>query len=316
MKDKLINVCDRTVDNYRLAKEELRFDGDYINHFAALTYGCRNEEIPIKKVKEIRSVIKKETSRISVFRGDILYILSFLLAFEGNMDNIIKKLFVTYGELREFGFRDSQYLVLASYSLVKYVKDEERFKYMVRMREIYDIIRTNYNNVTNHEDYLECALLAINNISNEEILSFMKKQYLRYDRKGILSNNSVQALSMTLLLNDNKVADENIYNLLVDFENTDLRVCHQFLPLLGVSGVSADTDEYIRKLNEVIRYLCDEEGEYEFYMDKSFRVFIAIMIIECCKNNKKERYLKELLSKGVYSLLVSKNQGVISEGLA
>ena len=59
MKDKLINVCDRTVDNYRLAKEELRFDGDYINHFAALTYGCRNEEIPIKKVKESFNIFKR-----------------------------------------------------------------------------------------------------------------------------------------------------------------------------------------------------------------------------------------------------------------
>ncbi|MBE6051767.1 MAG: DUF4003 family protein [Clostridium sp.] len=316
MKDKLINVCDRTIDNYRLAKEELRFDGDYINHFAALTYGSINENIPIKKVKEIRSAIKKETSRISVFRGDILYILSFLLAFENNVEEVIKKLYITYNDLREFGFRDSQYLVLASYSLVKHVKDENRLKYMIRMREVYDVIRKNYNNVTNHEDYLECALLAMSGVSDEEILEFIKKQYLRYDKKGILTNNSIQALSMTLLLNKNDLADENVYNLLEGFEKTELRVCHQFLPLLGACEIEENTEVYIRKLNEVIKYLCDEEGEYEFYMDKSFRVFIGIMLIECCKQNKKERFLKELLSKGVYSLLVSKNQGVFSEGLA
>ena len=36
MKKKIIDICDKTVYNYRIAKEELRYDGDYINHFAAI----------------------------------------------------------------------------------------------------------------------------------------------------------------------------------------------------------------------------------------------------------------------------------------
>ena len=51
-------------------------------------------------------------------------------------------------------------------------------------------------------------------------------------------------------------------------------------------------------------------------MDRSFRAFIAIMLIEFSKEVEEERYLEELLSMGVYSFLVSKNQGVISEVLA
>ena len=59
-----------------------------------------------------------------------------------------------------------------------------------------------------------------------------------------------------------------------------------------------------------------EEAEYEFYMDKGFRFFIAMALLESSKNNRNERYIYELFSKGVYSLIVSKNQGIFDEVLA
>jgi len=95
-----------------------------------------------------------------------------------------------------------------------------------------------------------------------------------------------------------------------------MRIGRQFLPLLGSSYNSKNTDEFITKIKEIIEYLCNEEAEYEFYMDKGFRFFIAMAIFEVSKNNKEERYIYELFSKGVYSSIVSKNQGIFDEVLA
>ena len=36
MEKKIKRICDKTVYNYKISKEELRYDGDYINHFAAI----------------------------------------------------------------------------------------------------------------------------------------------------------------------------------------------------------------------------------------------------------------------------------------
>ena len=47
-----------TVDNYRLVKEELRNDGDIINHFASLIFSHYEREIPIYRVKEIKKKYK------------------------------------------------------------------------------------------------------------------------------------------------------------------------------------------------------------------------------------------------------------------
>jgi hypothetical protein len=132
----------------------------------------------------------------------------------------------------------------------------------------------------------------------------------------MLSNNSIQGLAMTLMLNKNKLAADRMKELLVEFEKEDIKVNHHLLPLLGAISGPEEPKKYINKINEVIQYLCDEDGQYEFYMDKGFRMFIGIVIMEYSRNCKDERYINELLSVGIYSMLVSKNQCILEEVLA
>lgn len=316
MKENIKNICDKTVYNYRIAKEELRYDGDYINHLAAIIYGINEEDIPVKKIKEIRSEFKHETSRISCFRGDILYIISILIALEENPEYIMENLLETYEKLMELEFRESQYLVIASYVMTKYVNKEYRYQKLIKMRGIYETIRKNYSNVTNHEDYLECALLAINGVDSDFIINYMGDTFENYNGMKNLSKNSIQALSMTLMLNGNEGTFDGIKNLFNKLEEENIKIVRQFLPLLGIVYRDNNPNEYIGKIKEIVNYLCEEEYEYEFYMDKGFRFFIALMLLESNKKSKEKRYMYELFSKGVYSLIVSKNQGIFDEVLA
>ena len=57
----LVDRIDRTVDNYRLAKEYLKNDGDILNHFASLVFSHYEKEIPIDRIKEIRKEIKADS---------------------------------------------------------------------------------------------------------------------------------------------------------------------------------------------------------------------------------------------------------------
>lgn len=77
MNKNIKEICDTTVKNYRYAVQNLRYDGDYINHFSALLNGYYNKNIPQDEVKEVRLYIKNNTSKMSVFRGDMLYIYMF-----------------------------------------------------------------------------------------------------------------------------------------------------------------------------------------------------------------------------------------------
>lgn len=310
------SICDLTVRNYKKVKEELRYDGDYINHLASLIYAGHKKEVPCKEVKLIRILIKEKTSRMSCFRGDILYIVSFLIALEKDVEKFISKLLNSYNDLLEIGFKESKYLVLACYSLVKHSKDNELMLNMFKMKDIYEVIRNKYRNLTNDEDYLECALLSINGVNKEKIIGYMDNLFKDYSELENLSKNSIQSLTMAILLNKNKSASDDAEKLLIEFEEGDMKISHKFLSLLGMVVGYDEPKEYIKKVNEVIEYLCKEEGEYEFYMDKSFRIFIGIVLVEASRNIDEERYINEFLSEGVYSLILSKNQWVFEEVLA
>ena len=316
MKEIIKNICDITVKNYKVLRDEFRFDGEYINHFAAIVYSNVNMDIPNENVKKIRRYIKDKTSRISCFRGDILYILSFLIAKQKNIESFTDEVINTYDEMIDAGFNESQYLVLSSYAFVKYGKLQDTASNISLMKEIYKEMKLKYDNVTNEEDYLECALLSLRRDNKDLISKYMDKTINSIMSLDMFSKNGAQGLTISLLLNKNNHARERIQQLLLEFEKREIKISHQFLPFIGSATGISKPEKYCDEVNEVIEYLCSVEYEYEFFMDKSFRVFIALSIIELSKDKKQERNLEELLALGVYSFIVSKNQGLLEEVLA
>ena len=316
MKLILKRVCSLVIDNYRKVKEELRFDGDYINHFAAVIYSKQNSAIDVNKIKKIRSTIKNKTSRVSCFRGDILYIVSILIGKEDNADTFIDELISTYNMFLEVGFKESEYLVISAYSVVKHCKKEERLGVILRMKNIFKDIKNKYYNLTNEEDYVECALLAINNIDKEKSSKYMENKFNSITELNMFSHNGVQGLVIALLLNNSISEVYSVRDLLIKLQQKNVHVSNQCLPLLGIVAGGVGQDQFASTIKEVAKYLGDQEPEYEFYMDRSFRTFLIMAINELAKESDNERYLDEFISLGVYSFILSKNQGMLSEILA
>ena len=316
MKKELENLCKLTVRNYRQAREEFRYDGDYINHYAAIVYANEGIDLPVDKIKKIRTYIKNNTPRMSAFRGDILYLVSFLIGLEDNSRIFCEVLLETYDELLEKGFKESQYLVLASYAYVKHGESTENEECMNRMKEIYSYMKLKYGEIINEDDYLECALLSINGVDVKVVKNCMDNIFNSLMNIENFSKNSIQGLTLSVILNKNESSLIRIEQLLLEMKEKNISISHQFLPILAVSAGNFIPQEYSGQVKAIIEKLCDEEYEYEYYMDSSFRAFIAIAMLEYYNNKGKEKYLNELLTIGVYSFINSKNQGLMEEVLA
>ena len=317
MNNELKEICDLTIKNYRYAVQNLRYDGDYINHFSALLNGYHKKEIPDKDVKEIRTYIKNKTSKMSAFRGDMLYILSFLIAFNHEKrKEVINDTINMFDLLVEEGFQECEYLILAAYSIVKYICEDERKSVIKKMRHIFSIIKEKYGNLTKQDDYLLCALLAINGYEFESMTEYMDIIFNYISDLKLFSNNGVQGLTNSILLNSDQNVTDKVSKLLIELENNDLKIGYQFLQLLGVLVGNQEIEISIGRIKQVIEYLCSEESEYDFYIDKDFRNTIALVIVFVNDKTKSNKYVSELLAFGTYSFLVSKNQGIINEVLA
>ncbi|MGL5352253.1 MAG: DUF4003 family protein, partial [Clostridium sp.] len=108
-----------TVENYKESRENLRNDGDLLNHYSSLVYAHYEKEIPFNRIREIRKYIKATSSRISPFRGDMLYVLSILIALD-NVDEkvIMEEIYETMNLLIDKGFNECDHLALTAYVIV------------------------------------------------------------------------------------------------------------------------------------------------------------------------------------------------------
>lgn len=304
-----------TIKNYREAKEDLRNDGDLLNHYASLVYAHYEKEIPVERVKEIRKYIKSTSSRISPFRGDMLYLLSLLIAVD-NLDEkeTINDIYETMDLLVEEGFNECDHLVLTAFVIAKYGKNKKRIEVIKKTKEVFYLLKEKYYNITKEDDYLVCALWALNDIEVETIDEFIDTVFNQIGKLKIKSKNGVQGLANAIILNGSSGHMYRTMEFILQLEKREIKLAHQFLPLLGVLS-NVTPRKYADMVEGVIELLCEEEYEYEYYMDKGFRTVIAIVIVSFCTISEKRRYIDELLGHGVYCLIKSKNQGVFSEVL-
>ncbi len=315
--EKLLN--DRvylTIDNYRSSKVELRNDGDLINHFASLIYAHYKREIPFEKVKEIRKYIKSTSSRMSSFRGEILYILSLLLALDDDFDyKFIEEIYATMDLLKDEGFKDCGYLALTAFVIARYGKNKDKRKVTYKMKEVYVLLKEKYYNITGEDDYLVCALWALNDIEVDTIREFIDTIYDHMSEINIKSKNSIQGLTNAIMLNGSSGHMYRTIEFIIQLEKRGIKFEDQFLPLIGLL-TNRDVRKTVSLIEEVTDKLIEEESEYEYYMDKGFRTVISLCIIFFANNFEERKYIDELLALGVYCFIKSKNKGMFAEALA
>ncbi|GAB6167664.1 hypothetical protein JCM1393_01240 [Clostridium carnis] len=311
----LMDRIQLTIENYRQAKEELRNDGDVLNHFASLIYAHYEKEIPVEKVKEIRKYIKMTSSRVSPFRGDMLYMLSLLIALDnGSEKELIDSIYKVMDILIEEGFNECDHLALTSFVIAKYGKNKDKYNIASKMKDVYILLKEKYYNITQEDDYLVCALWALNEIEVETIDEFIETIYNHMTDLNIKSKNGIQGLTNAIMLNGSSGHMYRTVEFIIQLEKRDIKLAQQFLPVIGVlSNINPRMNADL--VEGVIEELCEEEGEYEYYMDKGFRTIIAISIVAFCTISEKRRYIDELLAQGVYCFIKSKNKGMFSEVL-
>ena len=312
----LVDRIQMTVENYRLAKEELRNDGDIINHFASLVFSHYEKEIPVERVKDIRKKIKSDTTIMSPFRGDTLNILSLLIATVDNEkeEELIEDMYEIIENLEEQGFSSGSYLALTAFTISKYCRGKEKNDIISKIKELYIILKEKYSNITNDDDYLLCTLWVINNIQADTVDDFIENIFDHIADSHIRSKNGVQGLANAIILNGSSGEMYRTMEFMSYLEKRNIKIANQFLPLIGVIA-NYNPRRNVDIVEGVIEYLCDEEGEYEYYIDKGFRTIIAIVIIAFCTMTDKKRYIDELLAQGILSFINSKNKGIFEEVL-
>ena len=228
---------------------------------------------------------------------------------------IIENMFSAMEKLEENGFRPCSHLVLTAYVIGRYGNSRKQDDIVYKLKESYILLKEKYNNITNEDDYLLCALWSINNIEVEVVNDFIENVYDHVADYNIRTKNGVQGLSNAMILNGSSGHMYRNMEFLLQLQKRDIKIANQFLPLVGVLS-NTNPRRTVDLVEGVIEDLCDKEAEYEFYLDKGFRTIIAVVIVSFCTISDKRRYIDELLAHGVISFINSKNKGIFEEALS
>lgn len=312
----LVDRIEKTIENYRGAKEQLRNDGDVINHFASLVFAHYEKDITVERIKEIRRYIKATTPRMSSFRGDVLNIISILIATtpEDGERELIEEMYLSMSMLEEEGFTSGVHLALTAYAIARHSRGREKEEIIVKIKESYSLLKEKYYTITKEDDYLICALWALNDIEIDLVDDFVENVFEHVADSNIRSKNGIQGLANAILLNGSSGHMYRSMEFILNLQKREIKIANQFLPLVGMLS-NYNPRKNADVVEGVIETLCDEEGEYEFYMDKGFRTIIAIVIVSYCTISEKRRYIDELLAHGIISFINSKNKGIFAEAL-
>lgn len=305
---------DLMINNYIKSKNKLKYDGDLLNHFAALILTNSAKELNYEKIRTIRKFIKDSTSWFSTFRGNNLYVISILLSLEEDWQQRFSRIQKWEEHLKDNGFVESPYLSIGIWILTENFKDEDMYTVSEKMKEIFLLMKEEYYNVTSADDYIICAILVTQGLSSYTYMDITNKAYDKITDYDFTTNNGAQTLATILCTNPNQW-DNNLKKAIDICKLVKSNVGSIQPQYVGVIGVAAtvieDADGFIREVYSVEKYL-NGLPDYQFFMDRGFRLMISMFMVILSKKQLKINYLNSIMALIINYSLVSQQQAIIS----
>lgn len=295
-------------ENYIEYRIKLPYDGEYINHYGALIGAVNGTSIDSKKVKDIRIKISKKTPWHSELRGDALYIISYMLAMNSNVN--VEEYIKVYNNLIAAGIKESYTVPFISYIVLNEIEENKLDEFVEKMIEIYKTMIKLSSDTTFVDDYLYCALLALKDVKYDEYCKIYEGIYKRLQPLNYISNNDLQSLANLIIFFNEELIEEKILKVTEKLEGAGIKVRNENIIQIGIACKFLGEKEIVDSILEVSKDL-NEFAEYDLFMDKNFRLLMNTTILNMYFNREKEDLILILFSISVMEYLQSRKQSVM-----
>lgn len=262
MNEKTLNNCRELIDNRDRVKSVFPWDSGLIHLCCAGIYSAKGLSVDESVLQDCKQLIKEKVSVFSNFRSTARSPIAAMIATSGNPETTLEKGLQVY-ELLKKEFWTSTYLPLAA-MIIAQIAEPYRYEEIAnRTRMIYNRMKSEHPFLTSSEDSAFCALAALSEKSDEELIADMEDCY-RLLKENFFSSNAVQSLSHVLALCDGTAEDK--CNRTMDLFDRLKAAGHKYgtdyeLPTLGVLAMSgADLQSVAADMMEIDDWLSEQKG--------------------------------------------------------
>lgn len=254
--------CEQLVDNRNKVKSVFPWDGGLIHLCCAGIYSEKGKNVDETELKRCKALLKEKVGVFSNFRSTARSPIAAMLAVSGNPEGTLDRGLEVY-ELLKKEFWSSCYLPLAAMIIARMAESYQYKKIALRTRQIYNRMKAEHPFLTTAEDSALCALIALSEKSDDELIGDMESCY-QLLKGNFFSANSIQSLSHVLALYDGPAQEkcERAMTLFYKLKEAGHKYGTGYeLPTLGVLAMTgADLDEIVQEMAEIDDWLSGQKG--------------------------------------------------------
>lgn len=262
MNDQMLKNCNLLLESRDRIKTVFGWDSGLIHLACAGIYVSKEKEVNVSILQDCKELLKQKVGLFSNFRSTARSSIASMIAVSDNPEQTLDNGLLVY-ELLKKEFWSSTYLPLAAMVIAQMAEPHQYEAIADRTRRIYDLIRSEHPFLTSGEDSANCALLALSEKSDNELIYDIESCY-QLLKPIFFSSNAVQSLSHVLALGQGKAEDKcrRTMQLFNGLKEAGYKYGTFYeLPTLGVLALSDGVnDKMIQEIVEVNNWLSCQKG--------------------------------------------------------
>ena len=301
--------------NMQNIKKEFPWQNVNVTRLAALLYALESKEAPAEAIRNSYNMLKENTSRFSMFRNMAAIAISSMLSLHGDQETQLQRTLSVYEQLKQDGFKASEYLVIAAYEIAANTAPNQHIHTIERMKAFYEGMKQHHRFLTNRDDYIFAAMLGLSDI--DPVVGVERMEQLHLSLKPEFRNsNSLQSLTQVLVLGgENRDTLDRLLLLRELLKDRDLRMDKQYtLSSLGVLALlPADPKVMIDDIAEVYAYLHEQKGFTRWSLNKEQRLlYTAALVASRNIDEARQDVLTSNLTTNITNIIIAQQTAMIA----
>lgn len=281
MRESLSAICSSFIENRDIVKSVFPWESNYIHPVCAAIFTDKRCKASPEQLERCKALLKAHTGAFSNFRSTAKPAMIAMMAVDNNPDVKLSLALQVYAALKEHFF-SSEYLPLASMIIADMAEPCRYGEIAARTRHIYELMKNEHPFLTSGEDSVFAAMLALSELSDEEIVLETEHCYSLLKQK-FFSGNAVQSLSHVLALCEGR-ADDKCRDTIELYESLKAKgykygTSYELATLGVLASLPVDRDALISDITETANFLSGQKGYGFFGIGKEQRLMHAGMIV-------------------------------------
>lgn len=268
------------IANRDIIKKTFKLESSYIYPVAANIFCAAGIRADENRLRECKSIIKKNAGFASYLKGTILPTFAAKLCVSDDPEAQFEKVMGMYAILKKY-FSRSDYLALLSTLLAEKTTADKAEHIAARGRALYNMMKKEHPILTSSEDNIMAGFMAFSEKNDQQLIAETEKSF-ELLRKKFSDKNAVQTVSHILAMTDGDVE----YKVCRLFSIFDMLTAaghkygkhYELSTLAAISIIEADEKMLVDTVIDIDNRLSVQKGYGALSLDKKTRLMHAAML--------------------------------------